>query len=341
MRGTSGGPDPHTLVGAYALDAIDDEIERHRFEDHLAGCPDCALEVAGFAETAARLGSAVAIEPPPGLKDRVFAQIDQVRQAPPTVADPTHQWQSQRRPEEWAEGQPVGQPDEWSEGRPGGRADQWSGERPTGRSDEWAEGRPAGRSEEWSGEWAEGRPAGRSEEWAERRAQRGSRRRPEGRARRRSRWRPLVAAVGVAACLAAVAVFGTVALQARNELEQVRRTDREVAAVLTAPDSRTATASARQGGRGTVVVSRSQGKMVFLAAGLADLPAGSVYQLWQLAPGQIRSAGLLTADATGHIVPVITAPGPGVAKIGVTVEPTGGSAQPTTKPLFLVNLPTT
>ncbi|MBT2226542.1 anti-sigma factor domain-containing protein [Nonomuraea sp. NEAU-A123] len=317
MRGTTGGSDPHTLVGAYALDAIDDEIERHRFEDHLAGCPDCTLEIAGFAETAARLGSAVAIEPPPALKDRVFAQIDQVRQAPPTVAEPTHgdqsQWQPQRRPEGWAE------------------------ERPVGRSDEWSGGQPAGRSDEWS----ERRPAGRSEEWAERRAQRGLRRRPEGRARRRSRWRPLVAAVGVAACLAAVAVLGATALRARDELEQVRRTDREVAAVLTAPDSRTATASARQGGRGTVVVSRSRGKMVFLAAGLADLPEGSVYQLWQLAPGQISSAGLLTADAAGHMLPVITAPGPGVAKIGVTVEPAGGSTQPTTKPLFLVNLPTT
>lgn len=150
-----------------------------------------------------------------------------------------------------------------------------------------------------------------------------------------------MAAVGVAACLAAVAVLGAVALRARGELEQVRRTDREVAAVLTAPDSRTATASARQGGRGTVVVSRSRGKMVFLAAGLADLPEGRVYQLWQLAPDQIRSAGLLTTDAAGQMQPVITAPGPGVAKIGVTVEPAGGSQQPTTRPLFLVNLPTT
>ena len=111
--------------------------------------------------------------------------------------------------------------------------------------------------------------------------------------------------------------------------------------MLTAPDSRTATASTRQGGRGTVVVSRSRGKMVFLAAGLADLPDGRVYQLWQLAPGQIRSAGLLASDAAGHTLPVITAPGAGVAKIGVTVEPAGGSAQPTTRPLFLVDLPAT
>lgn len=277
MTGMAGGPDPHTLVGAYALDAVDDEMERRRFEDHLTGCAECALEVAAFAETAARLGSAVAVEPPPGLKERVFAQIDQVRQVPPTVAAPAQEdrppWETRRRPERRA-----------------------------------------------------GRRAGR---------------RPEGRPRRLQRWRPLVAAVGVAACLAAVVVFGAGAMQARDELDQVRRMNQEVAAVLTAPDSRIATASARQGGRGTVVVSRSRGKMVFLAAGLADLPEGQVYQLWQLAPGRIRSAGLLSADAAGRTLPVIAAPGPGVAKLGVTVEPAGGSAQPTTRPLFLVNLPAT
>ncbi|MFI7146872.1 anti-sigma factor domain-containing protein [Nonomuraea sp. NPDC050022] len=274
MRGMTGGPDPHTLVGAYALDAVDDELERRHFEDHLTGCAECALEVAAFAETAARLGSAVAVEPPPGLKERVFAQIDQVRQVPPTVAVPA-------------------QEDSWGTPR---RSEHGAGRRPQGRS-----------------------------------------RRP----RPWLRWRPLVAGVGVAACLAAAVVFGVGALQARDELDQVRRMNQEVAAVLTAPDSRIATAAAKQGGRGTVVVSRSRGKMVFLAAGLADLPEGQVYQLWQLAPGRIRSAGLLSADAAGRTQPVIAAPGPGVAKLGVTVEPAGGSAQPTTRPLFLVNLPAT
>ncbi|MEU7741069.1 anti-sigma factor [Nonomuraea sp. NPDC049158] len=271
MRGMTGGPDPHTLVGAYALDAVDDELERRHFEDHLTGCAECALEVAAFAETAARLGSAVAVEPPPGLKERVFAQIDQVRQVPPTIDVPAQEdsWGTQRRPER--------------------RAGQRPGRRP----------------------------------------------------QRPRRWRPLVAAVGVAACLAAVVVFGAGALRARDELDQVRRMNQEVAAVLTAPDSRIATASAKQGGRGTVVVSRSRGEMVFLAADLADLPEGQVYQLWQLAPGRIRSAGLLSADAAGRTQPVIAAPGPGVAKLGVTVEPAGGSTQPTTRPLFLVNLPAT
>ncbi|MEV0351393.1 anti-sigma factor [Nonomuraea sp. NPDC050680] len=277
MRGMAGGPDPHTLVGAYALDAVDDELERRRFEDHLSGCAECALEVAAFAETAARLGSAVAVEPPPRLKERVFAQIDQVRQVPPAIAVPAQEdsWGTQRRPERRA------------------------GPRHEGRSQRSRRPRP----------------------WL--------------------RWRPLVAAVGVAACLAAVVVFGAGALRARDELDQARRMNQEVAAVLTAPDSRIATASAKQGGRGTVVVSRSRGKMVFLAAGLAGLPEGQVYQLWQLAPGRIRSAGLLSADAAGRTLPVIAAPGPGVAKLGVTIEPAGGSAQPTTRPLFLVNLPAT
>ncbi|WP_219467249.1 anti-sigma factor, partial [Nonomuraea rhizosphaerae] len=159
------------------------------------------------------------------------------------------------------------------------------------------------------------------------------------RRRRGPQWRPWLAVVTAAACLAAATVFGVTALNARSELSRVRQTEREVAAVLTAPDSRIATASAPQGGRGTVVVSRSRGSMVFLAADLAALPEGRVYQLWQVAPGGIQSAGLLASDTGGRTAPVIAAPASGVDQLGVTVEPEGGSEQPTTKPLFLVKVP--
>uniref|UniRef100_UPI001C5D983F zf-HC2 domain-containing protein n=1 Tax=Nonomuraea rhizosphaerae TaxID=2665663 RepID=UPI001C5D983F len=75
----------HTLAGAYALDAVDDDLERRRFEAHLAECPECTWEVATFHETAARLAGAVAVDPPLAMKQRVFDRIEQVRQAPPPV----------------------------------------------------------------------------------------------------------------------------------------------------------------------------------------------------------------------------------------------------------------
>ncbi|WP_034273192.1 anti-sigma factor [Haloechinothrix halophila] len=74
--------DIHTLTGAYALHALS-EAERVEFEDHLAQCPACAKEVAEMQETAARLGSAVATQPPESLKQDVMAGIRRVRQLPP------------------------------------------------------------------------------------------------------------------------------------------------------------------------------------------------------------------------------------------------------------------
>jgi anti-sigma-K factor RskA len=78
--------DLHSLAGAYALDALPDN-ERARFEQHLAGCGDCAQEVRGLRETASHLGSAVAIAAPPRLRAQTLARISDVRQLPPAVAD--------------------------------------------------------------------------------------------------------------------------------------------------------------------------------------------------------------------------------------------------------------
>ncbi|MER7674013.1 anti-sigma factor [Kitasatospora sp. NPDC096128] len=77
--------DLHTLTGAYAAHALDPD-ESAEFERHLAGCPACAQEVAEFAATLARLGSAEAALPPPALKARVMAALPTLRQeAPHTI----------------------------------------------------------------------------------------------------------------------------------------------------------------------------------------------------------------------------------------------------------------
>lgn len=76
-------PDLHSLTGAYALDALDDD-ERRAFELHLVDCATCRDEVDGFRATTATLGSAVAEPPPAHLKDAVMAEVGRTRQeAPP------------------------------------------------------------------------------------------------------------------------------------------------------------------------------------------------------------------------------------------------------------------
>ena len=79
--------DIHALVGAYAVDALDD-VERAAFERHLAECPACQAEVAGLREAAAMMGGAAAAQPPAGMRERVLADITTVRPLPPPVEQP-------------------------------------------------------------------------------------------------------------------------------------------------------------------------------------------------------------------------------------------------------------
>jgi anti-sigma-K factor RskA len=72
----------HLLTGAYAADALD-AGERDAFEVHLGTCDACRQEVAELTATTARLGSAEALSPPPGLRMRVLDEIARTRQLPP------------------------------------------------------------------------------------------------------------------------------------------------------------------------------------------------------------------------------------------------------------------
>jgi anti-sigma-K factor RskA len=78
----AGKRDEHTLAGAYAMDAIS-APDRERFERHLAGCEECAQEIASLRETTAMLGTAAAEPLPAGLKERVIAVAAMTRQQPP------------------------------------------------------------------------------------------------------------------------------------------------------------------------------------------------------------------------------------------------------------------
>jgi anti-sigma factor RsiW len=74
--------DIHALSGAYAVDALDD-IERAQFERHLADCATCTSEVASLREASALLAETTTTTPSAGLRDRVLADIANVRPLPP------------------------------------------------------------------------------------------------------------------------------------------------------------------------------------------------------------------------------------------------------------------
>ena len=77
--------DLHLLSGVYVLDALDSEVERDRFERHLARCHTCSGEVRGLREVTTRLALAAARQPPAPLHRRVLASVRRTRQLPPTT----------------------------------------------------------------------------------------------------------------------------------------------------------------------------------------------------------------------------------------------------------------
>ncbi|WP_328722639.1 anti-sigma factor [Streptomyces sp. NBC_00247] len=149
----------------------------------------------------------------------------------------------------------------------------------------------------------------------------------------------------LAACLAAAAALGGIAVWqsqlARGAQQQADRAHRQselLARVLSAPDARTVSGRPGAGARGTVVVSASVNRAVFLASGLARPPRGEVYQLWFADGGAMRPAGLMDPDATDASV-LLDGPVDRATGIGITVEPAGGSARPTSEPLALMDFP--
>ncbi|WP_141208769.1 anti-sigma factor [Streptomyces griseorubiginosus] len=158
------------------------------------------------------------------------------------------------------------------------------------------------------------------------------------RARLLSRW-------ALAACLAAAAALGaTTAWQhqrAESAVDQARRIKQgasRVAAVLAAPDAESRGARLADGATGTVVVSHARDKAVFLVSDMARPPAGAVYEVWFDDGDAMRSAGLMDPSLSTQSV-LMRGAVRGASGMGVTLEPYGGSQQPTTTPIALVSFP--
>jgi anti-sigma-K factor RskA len=138
--------------------------------------------------------------------------------------------------------------------------------------------------------------------------------------------------------LAAAVVFLLVTqVSTSRQLRQTQASNSAIAAVLAAPDARIESLPATEGGTVTAVMSLRQQEAVITSAGLPSLPGTRVYQLWVMtSSGTARSAGLLTITHSGSATPVLAdgvLPGD---RLGITVEPAGGTAQPTTTPVVIM-----
>ena len=84
----------HDLSAAYALDALD-ASERALFEEHMATCDRCQLEVGRLSEGTVLLAESSAQAPPPHLKARLMTTIETVaaRQEPIVIPLRSRRWQ--------------------------------------------------------------------------------------------------------------------------------------------------------------------------------------------------------------------------------------------------------
>ncbi|MDQ0937906.1 anti-sigma factor [Streptomyces turgidiscabies] len=156
--------------------------------------------------------------------------------------------------------------------------------------------------------------------------------------RRAPRMRPVfapLATLTTAAALVVAALFAVQNTQTQDKLDTAQAQAREIADVLSAPDAR-ATADRDARGQGiTAIASASEGRAVVTLSGYGELPSDRVHQLWLMRPDvRPRSLGLFKSDTPL----VATGLDKTATSLAVTVEPDGGSEQPTSAPVVQLAL---
>ncbi|MGW4908376.1 anti-sigma factor [Streptomyces sp. NPDC004270] len=157
---------------------------------------------------------------------------------------------------------------------------------------------------------------------------------PPPRRRQRSLFVPFATATAAAALVVA-SLFAVQAGRTQDQLDAERAQSREIAHVLAATDARATSGKDAQGRSIGAVVSASEGQAVVTLSGYGALSKGRVHQLWLMRPHvQPRSLGLFKADTPL----VATGLDKSATSLAVTVEPAGGSAQPTSQPVVQLAL---
>jgi anti-sigma factor RsiW len=157
---------------------------------------------------------------------------------------------------------------------------------------------------------------------------------------RRRKW---TVRISLAAAVVAVLAAGTFAIgtdselhEAQSQLSQTQQQYAPIAQLLAAPDVRLASGSAG-GASATLLTSRGLGRSVLVTAHLPVQPGGRTYQVWGIGPTGFASLALLGNGSGGTFT---LAELGSATLIGITVEPAGGSRQPTSAPIMRVDIPT-
>lgn len=107
--------------------------------------------------------------------------------------------------------------------------------------------------------------------------------------------------------------------------------------IVSAPDAQVTTGQLAIGGSATVLYAPSVDAALVLFENLAAPPADDVYQMWLIADGTPRSAGLVDFDSDSVTRGIIDEIG-NAEMVAFTVEPLGGSSAPTSDPFAAISI---
>jgi anti-sigma-K factor RskA len=154
-------------------------------------------------------------------------------------------------------------------------------------------------------------------------------------ARAALRWMARPVAVLIAAAAALALVFGGVLLGGLITGPTPEQQHAAAFAELNAaPDVQRMGTEVEGAGTVTLVVSQSLDLSALVWETMPELPADRVYELWYITE-EAMPAGLIELDS-GQNFRVLDGELPEDAQVGLTVEPNGGSEQPTTDPVLVL-----
>jgi len=307
----------HLLTGAYALNALDEDERRH-FEKSLTPGHPVAEEARELSQVAALLAAGTTpVAPPADLKARLMAQIAVTPQF------------------EAATG-PAGQEDAVQEPAGTVPAPASASEDTTTAQPPPSHGADRAAEEAGAGSARIAPPVTRSTD-AEVVPL------PARRASSSTRWLAAVATV------LAVATAGTAgwAFQAQSQREEAER--RLAAAqdspaeamnrIIAAPDAKLKQFAVPGGATMLVMHSEKEGRGGVMTLGMAAAPQGKSYELWLIdQAGAAKPAGLLNSGGGASTWNELPGGIGSASFLGVTLEPEGGSPQPTTKPILVESI---
>ncbi|HYI21447.1 MAG TPA: anti-sigma factor [Candidatus Limnocylindrales bacterium] len=150
-------------------------------------------------------------------------------------------------------------------------------------------------------------------------------------------WLGWVAAGAAVLVLAVVSVWA-LGIQQRANLE-TQRAETMAAALetLAQPGSSFAVLEGLgpAAGVGGFVAFSPQGEGYMVMTNVPEAPAGMTYQAWYVVDGQPASAGTMSADAEGFVIAEGLPAVEGTDVMAITLEPVGGSAEPTSDPIVV------